>query len=99
MTCVINLPKYFSNWQGSVFQPRQVLLDLMTNRGSPVKFGNKYRSGKVLLWSVILVVLLIILTKLNIIIVSINVILLAIDKSELKSPKITILSYYPYCMI
>jgi hypothetical protein len=36
--------------------------------------------------------LLIILTKLNIIIVSINVLLLAIDKSELKSPKITILT-------
>jgi hypothetical protein len=45
MTCVINLPKYFSNWQGSVFQPRQLLLDLMTNRGSPVKSGNKYISG------------------------------------------------------
>ena len=45
MTCVINLPKYFLNWQGSVFQPRQLLLDLMTNRGSLVKFGNKYVSG------------------------------------------------------
>jgi hypothetical protein len=41
--------------------------------------------------AVILVVLLIILTKLNIIIVSINVLLLAINKSEIKSPKITIL--------
>jgi hypothetical protein len=27
------------------------------------------------------------------------VLLLAIDKSELKSPKITILLYHPYCMI
>ena len=43
--CVINLPKHFSNWQGSVFQPRQLLLDIMTNRGSPVKSGKKYVSG------------------------------------------------------
>jgi hypothetical protein len=28
--CVINSPKHFSNWQGSVFQPRQLLLDIMT---------------------------------------------------------------------
>jgi hypothetical protein len=48
MTCVINLPKHFSNWQGSVFQPRQLLLDLMTNRGSPVKSGNKYYQGPTL---------------------------------------------------
>ena len=45
MTCVINLPKYFLNWQGSVFQPRQLLLDLMTNRGSQVKFRNNYVFG------------------------------------------------------
>ena len=45
MTCVINLPKHFSNWQVIVFQPRYLLFDLMTNRGSPVKSGNKYVSG------------------------------------------------------
>ena len=28
--------KTFLEWQGSVFQPRQLLLDIMTNRGSPV---------------------------------------------------------------
>jgi hypothetical protein len=39
------LPKHFSNWQGSVFQLRQLLLDIMTDRGSPVKSGKKYVSG------------------------------------------------------
>jgi hypothetical protein len=24
MTCVINLPTHFSNWQGSVFQPKTI---------------------------------------------------------------------------
>ena len=32
----MHLPKHFSNWQGNVFQLRQLLLDIMTDRGSPV---------------------------------------------------------------